>query len=213
MTHNLSTWLAVLTTVSILLIYETTQFLKGRRNPARLSRTAHARLREQWFEAISRQPGSEILAVQSLRNSLMSAAMLASTAVLGLMGTVTLAAPSLNATFGTTAGVPHLTARMTLELVLLGLLFASLVSSAMSVRYYNHVSFIGSIPVGSVERQQWHPTGVKYVRRAGILYSWALRHLILVAPILACLLHPFAGPLTSVLVVSLLYLFDRFGQR
>ncbi|MGA0025220.1 MAG: DUF599 domain-containing protein [Burkholderiales bacterium] len=214
MTQNLSTWMAVLTTVSILLIYETTQFWKGRRDPARLSRTAHARLREQWFEAISRQSGSEILAVQSLRNSLMSAAMLASTAVLGLMGTVTLAAPSLNATFSnTTTGIPHLTARMTLELVLLGLLFASLVSSAMSVRYYNHISFIGSIPVGSEERRQWHLTGVKYVRRAGILYSWALRHLILVAPILACLLHPFAGPPTSAIVASLLYLFDRFEQR
>lgn len=214
MTHNLPTWLAVLTTVAILLIYETAQFWKGYRNPSRLSRTAHAQLREQWFEAISRQPGSEILAVQSLRNSLMSAAMLASTAVLGLMGTVTLAAPSLNATFGgTVTGIPHLTSRMTLELVLLGLLFASLVSSAMAVRYYNHISFIGSIPVGSSERQQWHSTGVKYVRRAGILYSWALRHLILVAPILACLLHPFAGPPTSVIVASMLYLFDRFEQR
>jgi hypothetical protein len=127
---------------------------------------------------------------------------------------VTLAAPSLNATFGNaTPGIPHLSARMALELVLLALLFASLVSSAMSVRYYNHISFIGSIPVASEERRQWQATGVKYVRRAGILYSWALRHLILVAPILACLLHPFAGPPTSAIVVSLLYLFDRFEER
>ena len=31
--------------------------------------------------------------------------------------------------------------------------------------------------------------------------------------ILACLLHPFAGPPTSAIVASLLYLFDRFEQR
>ena len=50
--------------------------------------------------ALSRQPGSEILAIQTLRNSVMSATMTASTAVLGLMGTVSLAAPSLDASFG-----------------------------------------------------------------------------------------------------------------
>ncbi len=210
---NLSTWLSVLTTVAMLLIYEAAQFFMSRRNPASISRTAHAVLREQWFEAVSRHPGSEILAVQALRNSLMSATMLASTAVLGLMGTVTLAAPSLNATFGkATVGIPQLTARMTLELMLLGLLFASLAASAMAIRYYNHVSFISSIPVGSPERQQWTGTGITYVRRAGVMYSWALRHLILVAPVLACLLHPFAGPPVSAAVVAVLYGFDRFSQ-
>jgi len=214
MTHNLSTWLAVLTTVAMLLIYETAQFFMSRRHPAAVSRTAHAALREQWFISVSRQPGSEILAVQALRNSLMSATMLASTAVLGLMGTVTLAAPSLHATFGTAAtGIPQLTARMTLELVLMALLFASLVASAMAIRYYNHVSFISSIPVGSPEREQWQYTGTTYVRRAGVMYSWALRHLILVAPVLASLLHPFAGPPTSAAVVSLLYAFDRFERK
>ena len=211
---NLSTWLAVLTTVAMLLIYELAQFFMSRRNPAAISRTAHASLREQWFESVSRQPGSEILAVQALRNSLMSATMLASTAVLGLMGTVTLAAPSLNATFGrAVVGIPQLTPRMTLELVLMVLLFASLVASAMAIRYYNHVSFISSIPVGSAERQRWMPTGAAYVRRAGVMYSWALRHLILVAPVLACLLHPFAGPPVSAAEVALLYAFDRFERK
>ena len=92
--NNLSIWMAVLTTVAMLLIYEIAQFVLSRRHPAAITRTAHAHLREQWFEAISRQPNSEILAVQALRNSLMSATMMASTAVLGLMGTVTLAAPA-----------------------------------------------------------------------------------------------------------------------
>lgn len=212
--NNLSIWLAVLTTVVMLLIYEIAQFFIGRRNPAATSRTAHALLREQWFESVSRQPGSEILAVQSLRNSLMSATMLASTAVLGLMGTVTLAAPSLNASFGHAAiGIPQLTPRTTLELMLMALLFASLVASAMAIRYYNHVSFISSIPVNSSERQRWMPTGITYVRRAGVIYSLALRHLILVAPVLASLLHPFAGPPVSAAVVALLYTFDRFERK
>lgn len=212
--NNLSIWMAVLTTVAMLLIYEITQFVLSRRNPSAITRTAHARLREQWLEAISRQPNSEILAVQALRNSLMSATMMASTAVLGLMGTVTLAAPSLNATFSNSAtGLPLVTPKMLLELVLLALLFASLIASAMSIRYYSHVSFISSIPVGSPERERWLPVGITYVRRAGIMYSHALRHLILVAPLLASLLHPLAGPAVSAIVVALLYTMDRFDTR
>jgi hypothetical protein len=158
--------------------------------------------------------GSEILAVQTLRNSLMSATMTASTAVLGLMATVTLAAPSLHLGFGeAAASAPSLTARLALELVLMGLLFASLVSSAMAVRYYNHAGFIGAMPVGSDVRQRWTQAGTAYVRRAGILYSWGLRHLLLVAPILASILYPAAGPVAALIVVAVLFGFDRFGPN
>jgi Protein of unknown function, DUF599 len=96
-----------------------------------------------------------------------------------------------------------------LELLLMALLFASLVCSAMAVRYYNHVGFISGMPVGSEARQRWAAAGLAYVRRAGILYSWGLRHLILVAPILACLLHPFAGPVAAAFVIVVLSRFDR----
>lgn len=63
-----------------------------------------------------------MLAVQTLRNSLMAATMTVSTAALGLMGAVTLAAPSLNTTFGD-ASSAHFTARLALELVLMMLFF------------------------------------------------------------------------------------------
>ena len=208
------TWLAALATVAVLVGYEVALALAQRRSPERLARTAHATLRQEWFAEVSKQKGSEILAVQTLRNSLMSATMTASTAVLGLMATVTLAAPSLHLGFGeATAGTPGLTARLALELVLMGLLFASLVSSAMAVRYYNHAGFIGAMPVGSDARQRWTEAGTAYVRRAGILYSWGLRHLLLVAPILASILYPAAGPVAAGVVVAVLFGFDRFGAN
>ena len=121
------------------------------------------------------------------------------------MAAVTLAAPSLAA--------PDLTAHLVLELVLMALLFASLVSSAMAVRYYNHAGFVSAMPVGSDARQRWADAGAAYVRRAGLLYSWGLRHLLLVAPILTAILHPVAGPVAAVLVVSVLFHFDRFGVQ
>ena len=204
------TWLAVLVTVAILAIYEMALLLARRRSPSVLARSAHATLREEWFAAISLQPGSEILAVQTLRNSLMSATMTASTAVLGLVGTVTLVTPALHATFGAPeGGVPAFSARLALDLVLMALLFASMVCSAMAVRYYNHAGFICSMPVGSPERQRWSAVGTSHLRRAGILYSWGLRHLMLVAPILAAIVHPLAGPIVAAILVGVLLRLDR----
>lgn len=212
--NTLVTWLAALATVLILLGYELLQWLAERQHPATLARSAHANLREEWFAAISTHPGSEILAIQTLRNSLMSATMTASTAALGLMGAATLAAPSLNASFAaTSAPSEHFSARLALELTLMTLLFVSLVCSAMAVRYYNHVGFIVGMPAGAKEGQQWRATGAIYLRRAGLLYSWGLRHLLMVAPILASIVYPLAGPVAALLVVMALYGFDRFTVR
>ena len=206
-----TTWLAAFITVSMLLVYEGALLLVLRRSPARLARAAHATLREEWFEALSKQRGSEILAVQTLRNSLMSATMTASTAALGLIGAVTLAAPSMNSSFGTLdASAASFTARLAMELTLMGVLFASLVCSAIAVRYYNHAGFISSMPVDSQERQRWSPIAVAYLRRAGLLYSWGLRHLLMVAPILAFIVYPLAGPVAAVVAVAALSAFDRF---
>lgn len=202
-------WWAAFATTGILIGYEASLALAQRRRPGRMARTAHANLREDWFAAVSRQKGSEILAVQTLRNAVMSASMIASITALGLMGTVTLAAPSLHAEMGGGA-IPHFTPRLAMELVLLALLFASLVSSVMAVRYYSHASFVSGMPVDSEARQQWTSTGTLYVRKAGVLYSWGLRQLILVAPIVAFILHPVAGPFAAVLVSGVLLGFDRF---
>jgi Protein of unknown function, DUF599 len=81
---NITAWAAAGITLGVLLAYELSLLWVQRRSPATIARSVHANLREEWFAALSKQPGSEILAVQTLRNSLMSATMTASTAALGL---------------------------------------------------------------------------------------------------------------------------------
>lgn len=202
-------WWAAFATAAVLVGYEVSLALAQRRRPDSMARTAHANLREDWFVAVSNQKGSEILAVQTLRNAVMSASITASTAALGLMGTVTLAVPSLHAGIGA-APLPNFTPRLAMELALLALLFASLVTSVMAVRYYNHAGFVGGIPVDSEARKQWTSAGTLYVRKAGVLYSWGLRQLVLVAPVVAFILHPAAGPVAALLVAIVLFGFDRF---
>lgn len=205
-------WMAAAATLAGIVLYELWHALAQRRRPREVARSAHASLREEWFDALSAQPGSEILAVQTIRNSLMSATMTASTAALGLMGSITLAAPSLHATLdaASPAGA-WATPRLLVELMLLALLFSALVSSVMAVRYYTHATFIGSMPVGSAARARWSAAGGVYVRKAGILYSWSLRSLLLLVPFVAFLLHAYAGPVAAVLVVAVLQGFDRAG--
>ena len=209
-----TSWLAACATIAVLVIYESVLLMVQRRSPTRLARSAHATLREEWFVAISKQQGSEILAVQTLRNSLMSATMTASTAVLGLVGTVTLAAPSLHTSFADSVTfAATFTPRLVLELVLMTVLFASLVCSAMAVRYYNHAGFIISMPVDSEARERWSVTCVVYLRRAGMLYSWGLRNLLMVAPLLSSIVYPLSGPVAALLVVMALFSFDRFATK
>lgn len=211
MNDQASGWAALLT-LALVGLYELWFFHAQRRRPHTLARTAHASLREDWFEAVSEQPGSEILAVQTLRNCLMASTMVASTTVLGLMGAITLSASALAETFG----IGHdfaggFTPRLAVELVLLALLFAALVASAMSVRYYNHAGFVGGMPVSSETRRRWNAVGKAHVRRAGVLYSWSVRNLILVVPALAFILHPLAGPVAAIAVTLVLFGFDRIN--
>ena len=205
-------WLAVLTTVMALVGYELSLARQQRREPLRHARSAHATMREEWFNAVSRQPGSEILAVQTLRNSMMSATMIASTAALALMGTAALTVPSLNANYhDALTDSLVIEPRALLDLMLMTMLFASLLSSAMAVRYYNHAGYIVAMPVGSDARTRWHEVGVRYLRAAGTLYSWGLRHLIMVAPIVAAIAYPLAGPVMAIILIGFMRRFDRVG--
>lgn len=203
-------WLAVVT-ITILSVYEVGLRIAQRVRPSALARAAHGTIRAQWVQEMARHPGSEILAVQTLRNAVMSSTMIASTAAIGLIGAANLAAPSLQSSFGGT-GVAPITSRLVLELFVLALLFASLVCTAMAVRYYNHVGFIVSMPVGSPARERWSSTSVLYLRRAGFLYGWGLHHLLLVAPVLGAIVSPWAGPPAAIVLVVVLAGFDRFAS-
>jgi uncharacterized membrane protein len=200
-------------TLSLLLGYLLYMTLSPSHGKQEMAWRAHAKLRDDWFEALSNHSGSEILAVQTLRNALMSATMTASTAALGLVGSVTLAAPSLQplmtqATGHTVGALDHLDPKLILELTLMLLLMASLVASAVAIRFYNHASIIMALPVGSPARERWTPSGKSHLRRAGMLYSWGLRYMVLVSPVLAAIVEPLAGPLAALVVVGILLNFD-----
>jgi uncharacterized membrane protein len=177
-----------------------------------MARYAHARMRADWAAALSQRPGFEIVAVQTLRNSLMSATIGASTAALALMGTITLAGGTL------VEGMAHLrndggsSLRPVLEALLMLALFASYVCSSMAMRYYNHAGFVMSMPALSEERRPLEPMARSYVERAGLLYSWGLRCFLMVAPLVAGIVNPLLMPVMTAVLVAVLWYFDRPAQ-
>ncbi len=204
-------WAALVASVLLIGGYELRLWATERRNPQSTARAAHAALREEWVRALSGQSGSEIVAVQTLRNSLMSATISASTAALALMGTLSLSAPGAGRGLDL-FGITRLSPGLVLELMLLTTLFASYVCSATAMRYFSHAGFVMSLPVASSQRQARLPTAIVYVRRAGSLYGWGLRSFFLVAPIIAGLINPFAMPLASLGLVLVLRSLDRRAQ-
>ena len=204
-------WAALATSVLLIGGYELRLWATERRKPQSTARAAHATLREEWVRALSGQSGSEIVAVQTLRNSLMSATISASTAALALVGTLSLTVPGVSQGLGR-FGLTGLSPGLVIELMLLATLFASYVCSATAMRYFSHAGFVMSLPVASPERTARLPTAINYVRRAGSLYGWGLRAFFLVAPLIAGLVHAFAMPLASLALVLVLRALDRRPQ-
>jgi hypothetical protein len=205
--NALAAWLSFAASLALLVGYEWRVHHIGQREPERLARYANAKQRMHWVLALSDKPGFEIVAVQALRNSLMAASISASTAALAAMGALSLAGASLAANLARWSGEDAL--HTVLQAMMIGLLFASYVCSAMSTRYYSHASFIMSMPIDRPERAQLNPTAANHVRRAGLMYSWGLRLFLMVAPVVAGIVHPMAMlPVTALLLIGL-HLFDR----
>lgn len=205
--NTLVSWAGFLVSVLMLVAYEWRIHHVGQREPHRLARYANARLRMHWVVSLADKPGFEIVAVQALRNSLMAASISASTAALAVMGALSLAGASLAANITRWSGENAL--HTTLQALLIGLLFASYVCSAMSTRHYSHASFIMSMPCDRPERAQLNPSAQIHVRRAGLMYSWGLRLFLMVLPVVAGIVHPMAMlPATALLLIGLV-LFDQ----
>jgi hypothetical protein len=202
-------WIAVTGSVVLVGVYELQMHRAARRNPAAIARSAHRMLRREWVAALSKQPGSELLAIQALRNSLMSATINASTAALALMGSISLSVPRN----GAAPSLRQLSPQLALQCLLALTLFAAYVCSAFAMRYYHHAGFALSLPVGSPERSGRAELASKYVQSAGTLYSWSLRCFLFVAPIVAGLLDPLLMPLAALGLLFVLALFDRAPKR
>ena len=168
--------------------------------------------REAWVESVMRER-RDILAVQTLRNSTMAASFMASTAILLIIGVLTLSAQGdkLSGTWHLLNFLGHASAEMwlfKLLMMLFDLLFAFFAFS-MSVRLFHHIGYSINVPLDRQLEGTQPRHVVAQMNRAGIFYRIGMRAYYFIVPLLFWLFGPLFLIGATVLLIFLLYHLDR----
>lgn len=185
------------------------------KDPAYTVQSVNNQVRRAWVENIM-QRRDGILAVQTLRNSMMAATFLASTSVLMIIGVLTLSeqGDQLRTTwemlnvFGTTD--PRLWL-VKMLLLLVDLLFAFF-GFAMAIRLFHHVGYMINAPQDAnlVAAEPAHVSA--HLNRAGLFYSIGMRAYYYTVPLLFWLFGPLFMLAGTVVLVTSLYYLDRMPR-
>ena len=169
--------------VGMLAIYRVMQTRRARLDPSISTRAVHDRIRGDWVALMNASVDRGILAVQTLRNSVMAASFMASTSALALAGTLGFAseADKLSAVWHRDHAISMATALFPLKVfLLLGAFFGSFLLFSLSVRLYNHAGYAIVLP-GNAEAV------ARYINRGGRLYGDGLRVFYMAFPVVAWL--------------------------
>lgn len=181
-------------------------------DPASSAQDVMLAARAAWVNSVMRER-RDILAVQTLRNSTMSASFMASTAVLLIIGVLTLSAQGdkLTLTWHSLNFLGHVSAEMwlfKLLVMLFDLLFAFF-SFSMSVRMFHHIGYLINVPL----ERQMESVEVKHVQaqlnRAGIYYRVGMRAYYFTVPLLFWLFGPLFLIGATAVLIFFLYHLDR----
>lgn len=171
--------------------------------------------RRRWFRVIfERRDG--LLAVQTLRNQMMSASFLASTAILVDLGLLTLLSmPRESASFLIgDPGDPVADFWLTVKVIMLiGLYSFNFLCFAMCIRDLNYLSYLAGLY--GVERELEEGL-LDYLgdvqHKLGTNYTRGLRGYYFGLPLFFWLLSPYLLIVTTVIVLSILYVRDHSGR-
>lgn len=196
----------------LLLSYHLLLRRKERRDPAYTVQAVNRIARAAWVENIM-AGGKDILAVQTLRNSTMAATFLASTAVLLVIGVLTLSGQGdkLETAWHTLNifGAKHAELWIIKLLMLVIDFFFAFFSFSMSIRIFNHVGYMINVPL-SMNHKSITPDHVAiHLNRAGWFYWMGMRAYYFAVPLLFWLFGPHLMLLATIGLVYVLYRLDR----
>lgn len=205
---NLGDVVAALISLAIVLGYHGFLRARERRDPGYTIQAVLNRGRTAWVERMMAE-STGILAVQTLRNSIMGATFLASTAVALIVGTITLSMQSDRVTLAWNAFTPI--GALDAHLWLLKLLFllvdmlSAFVLFSQSIRLMAHVGVMISVPTTTAR-----PAFVAALLiQAGRYHTRGMRCYYFAAPLLFWLFGPLLLVLSTCVLVAALYYLDK----
>lgn len=204
--------LSFVTCAVLLVLYHIYLSYKERKNPAYTVQAVNVIARTAWVEAVMEER-KDILAVQTLRNSTMAATFLASTAVLLIIGVLTLSGQGdrLEATWHVLniIGAKHAELWLAKLLLLLLDLFVVFFSFSMSIRVFNHVGYMINVPL-TLKHKSISPSHVAlHLNRAGRFYYVGMRAYYFMVPLVFWLFGPHFMLIATLLLIAILYRIDR----
>ena len=202
----------VISAVTVAAYYAFLNF-KVRNNPTYTIHGVNALARSLWVESIMSDPSKAIMGVQTLRNFIMGSSLMASTAALLIIGTLTLSgqadhiaqnwhALSLKGSFATELWIVKV---MFLLLDFIVAFFAF----AMSVRLANHVVFMVNVPEHTAHHNLSPKAVARRMQRSGNMFAIGMRAFFFAVPLVFWLFGPYFLLISSIGLVIALYHLDR----
>lgn len=202
---------AVAFSILLILAYYLYLIRRTRRVPDSSVHTFNARIRARWVGMIMSSGKMEILAIQTLRNSVMAANFMATTAILLIIGTL-----NMSEKIGQWALDWHLLAytpsseiwQIKLGLLLLDFSIAFFCFS-MAIRFFNHVGYLINLPDDSTAGGGLYKQTCECLNRAGSYYTIGIRTFFFSLPIILWFFGPCFLVLATFGLVAGLATLDR----
>lgn len=197
---------------AILVAYHLFLRHKLKTDPGYTIQAVNATARLAWVESVMSREGQEVLAVQTLRNAIMGPTFLGSTAVLLMIGTLTLTGQGDKLEHGWHAlnivGAVHQELWLAKIILLLLDFLVAFMCFAQAVRLFIHVGFMINVPAQDLRRNSPQFVG-KQINRAGHYHWMGMRAYYFAAPLAFWLFGPQFMAAASIVTVAILYNLDR----
>ncbi|MEZ5658002.1 MAG: DUF599 domain-containing protein [Burkholderiaceae bacterium] len=195
----------VLTACALMvLLYHWRSRVAARRHDSSLVHEVMKQARRRWVTAIMSERGTEVLAVQTMRNSVMAASFMASTSALLMMGMLTVG-PRIEA--GVDGWIAESSGSSLLDSVKILALaidfFIAFLMFAMSVRFFNHVGYL--INDRSLPGDEGPRRVTEWLNRAGVFYTAGVRFFFGSLPLGLWLIGPWCMFVATIVLLLLFW--------
>ena len=208
----ISDLIAAAFSVGIIAGYHVWLRLHERNNPDYTIQALLNKGRIAWVERMMKEREG-ILAVQTLRNTIMGATFFASTAVALIVGTITLSTQGdrLALAWSTLSPIGVIDERLWLLKLLLILtdMLCAFVCFAQAIRLFTHVGILVAVPTTTVRPQQV----ARLLIQAGRYHTRGMRCYYVAAPLLFWLFGPLLLALSSCVLIVVLNFLDKSPEH
>jgi uncharacterized membrane protein len=205
--------LAFAVSALLVAVYYATLLARTRRDPTSSIHGVNELARSLWVKHVMTNPAKDVMAVQTMRNFIMGASLMATTAAFLILGTLTLTGQAENIARSWHVAGFYGSSAAELWIFKVVLLLADFIVAffafAMAIRLANHVVFMVNVP-GPSSHAALTPEGVAdRLNRAGRQFSTGMRAFLFAVPLVFWLFGPIFLVVAAVGLVVALDRIDR----